>query len=136
MKRFNLEKYEYLLPIICSLVYFLTVKNIVSSLYYGLIAIVIALYFFPLKLILISKNRNNFGQNKFVRIFSFLVISTIAILPMLILVNNNQELVRVFKVVSLINCYFLFHSYIKEYDRSTLFTHIGFTILSSAVIGI
>lgn len=136
MKKFSQEKYEYILPIICSIIYFLAIKNIIPNLFYAVFAILVSLYFFPLKLILKNNSTEDYDKNNLMRIISFIIISIISALSIIILINNNLDLRYIFKVLSIINVFLLIYFYIKKYNKSTLLTHFGFIIFTSAIIGI
>lgn len=136
MKNIIQKKHEFILPLIGSIIYFIAIKQIIPHLFYAVFAIFLSLYYFPLKLILNNNDFEYYGRNNLMRIISYILISILSALSIIILINNNLELINIFKILAIINFLLLIYFSFKNYDRSIILLHFGLMIFTSAIVGI
>ena len=108
-------KKDYMLLPILSVIYFLTIKSIISSSVYLLISIVISIYFFPIKLFLGNDSTLSNNKRRIVVLLSYFIISNIIALSALVAYQGDLGFIRsgIF-IYSLINVSFLIYFHMTE----------------------
>ncbi len=137
MKNLKIDKYEFLLPIIASIIYFFVVKQVIPKISYIVFASLISIYFFPMRFIFNKVLSENSLKNRLIELISILVFSIITVLSItLLFANTNSNLKILFEVFSIINVLFVLYYSIANNRKNTFITHLGFIVLTSAILGI
>ena len=135
MKTYYRKQYEYLLPLFCSLLYFLITKNKLPASIYVVFAIFISSYFIPIRQIL-NSIKEKYNSRSVFNIISSVNFTLLVFLSALIQSNHALNLLTLYKILSIFNFILLSYFYLKGFERSVVLTHLGFTVLTAAVIGL
>lgn len=127
-------KRDYILVLIISILYFLTVKNVIPSYVNLIIGVLVSLYFFPLKLF-IGKDFVTFPNRKRILIaLSYYIVSNIiALTGAVAYMDDWRFLHNAILIYGLINLAFLFYFYFTENVSYNFILTCCVTILISAV---
>ena len=137
MKNLKIDRYEFLLPIIASIIYFFTVKHVIPRIPYVIFASLISIYFFPMKLFFNKVLSDNLLKNRLTELTSILIFSMIAAFSIVLLFEKaNANLKILFEILSIINVLFVLYYSIIDNKRNTFITHLGFIVLTAAILGI
>lgn len=131
------QKRDYILVLLQSLVHFLTIKNIIPTVVYLVIAVLVSIYFFPIKLLLENKFLGVLNKKKAVLALSYFVISNIITLTALtVYLDSKGFLYTALLIYSLINFAFLLYFHFKENMRYNFILAFCVVILTSSVVGL
>ena len=133
----TLLKKDYLLVILCSVIYFLTVKGVIPAFTYLALAILISIYFFPVKLFIGNDFLSASNKKKAAKALSYFVVSNIIILNAVIIYVDGKEFLHItLSIYSIINLAFLFYFHFKENMHYNFILSVCATIFSSAAVGL
>ncbi len=137
MKNLNIDKYEFWLPIIASVIYFFTVKQVIPKISYAVFASLTGAYFFPIKLFLDKTMSDNILENRLVELISILIFTLISGFSILLLFENTNANLKIsFELLSIINVLFVLYYSITDNRKNTFITHLAFTVLTAALLGV
>ncbi len=137
MKNLTLYKFEFLLPVIVSILYFLQVKQVIPITLYVIFASLTGIYFFPVKLLFDKTLSNNHLKNKLLEIISISIFSIIIIFSIILLYEKaNVSLKISFEILSIVNVLLAIYYSMIDNRGNTFVTHLGFIVLTSAILGI
>jgi hypothetical protein len=136
MKTF-LNKYNFLLPLISSILYGLALFNLFPNFLYSFVIIIFSLYFFPVKDLM---NRDNINTKemkiKVIPIFANFCLSVLLALSIPYLYLNNLNLKQIISILGIINVILLMYFYVKDENNKRSLIHLCFIFFTSALLGI
>lgn len=137
MTKTNILKKDYILILILSVLYFLSVKNVIPTFAYLIIALVGSFYFFPIKLFLDKNLFNETRNKKIAKILSYFVIGNIIVFSALMLYVDGPGFFRnSLFVYGILNSILLFYFYFTENVSSNFILSACTIILISATTSI
>lgn len=108
-------KKDYILLLILSVMYFLTVKDALPATIYLVFALLVSLYFFPIKLFLGSAHIESSQKRKIIVLLSYFVISNIIALTVLATYQTDFGFIRIaILIYTILNIAFLFYFHMTE----------------------
>ena len=129
-------KRDYLLLPILSVMYSLTVKDVLPSTIYLISALLVSVYFFPIKLFLGSGLMESTNKKRIVVLLSHFIISNIIALSALQAYQTDLGLIRTgLAIYGLINVAFLLYFHFTESGSYYFFLACCAVILTFATIG-
>ncbi|MCL8008412.1 hypothetical protein M8845_13365 [Gelidibacter japonicus] len=133
----TLLRNDYILVLLMSVMHFLTIKNIIATFVYLVVAVVVSIYFFPVRLFLGNDFLSESNKKKVVLALSYFVISNIITLTALIMYADGKGFLHTTLLIyHIINMAFIFYFHFKENMRYNFILSICVTFLSSAVVGL
>lgn len=128
---------DYILVLLMSLMCFLTIKNVFPGFGYLVIAVLVSIYFFPVKLYLGNELLNASKKNRVALILSYFVISNIITLTALTLYLDGKGFIHTVTLIyGIINFAFLLYFHFKENMRYNVILSMCTIVLSSVVGGL
>jgi hypothetical protein len=132
----EIKRLGYLVPVSVSILYFLTVKQVVPDIIYMIIGVLTALYYFPVKLLLFNNNFKESTVRTKVNVLSsnllFSIILSFSILS--IYLEDSENLSNFVGVFAIINFIALVYYYVTEKNSHYFIMHFCFLILISAIM--
>jgi hypothetical protein len=132
----EIKRLGYLVPVSVSILYFLTVKQVVPDIIYMIIGVLTALYYFPVKLLLFNNNFKESTVRTKVNVLSsnllFSIILSFSILS--IYLEDSENLSNFVGVFAIINFIALVYYYVTEKNSNNFIMHFCFLILISAIM--
>lgn len=117
--------------------HFLTIKNVIATFVYLVVAVVVSIYFFPVRLFLGNDFLSESNKKKVVLALSYFVICNIITLTALIMYADGKGFLHTTLLIyHIINMAFIFYFHFKENMRYNFILSICVTFLSSAVVGL
>ncbi|HUH27995.1 hypothetical protein [Gelidibacter sp.] len=133
----TLLKKDYILVLLQSVMHFLTIKNVIPAVVFLVIAVLVSIYFFPVKLFLRNEFLSESNKKKVVLALSYFVISNIIILTALtVYLDSKGFLHTALLIYSIINLAFLLYFHFKENMRYNFILAFCVVILTSGVVGL
>ncbi|MCK0125460.1 hypothetical protein MWU76_13765 [Gelidibacter sp. F2691] len=130
-------KKDYFLVLLISVLYFLTVKNVLPVAAYLVIAIISSIYFFPMKLFLGEAIDNASKKKHILTAFSYFVTSNIITLTALVFFQEEPGFIHTALLIyGLINLGFLIYFYWTEKSSYNLILCCCVLVLTSAKFAI
>lgn len=130
----TLLRKDYTLVLLISILYFLTIKEVVPEFAYLVIAVMISIYFFPIKLLLGNDISDASNKKKVTLAVSYFVISNIIALTALTAYFDRKGLIlTAIHIYSFINFAFLLHFHFKENMRYNVILSVCTIVLTSAM---
>ncbi|TXE07466.1 hypothetical protein ES711_11920 [Gelidibacter salicanalis] len=130
-------KRDYVLVLLISVLYFLTVKNVVPVVAYLVIAVISSIYFFPVKLFLGDAFDNTSKKKHILAALSYFVTSNIITLTASVFFQEESGFVHTtLGIYALINLGFLFYFYWTEKSRYNVILCCCVLVLTSAKFAI
>jgi hypothetical protein len=132
----NSKRLMYLLPVAASILYFITVKQVLSNSIYMLIAVILSVYYFPIQPVLLLNRVNEstlrvkaqfFGTNL---LFSILICLSILNLY----IGDNRALNNIIGIFAIVNFMATIYYYMTEKLGENVILHFLFLVFVSAVI--
>lgn len=134
MTKQDILKKDYILILLLSVLYFLSVKNVIHNFAYLIIALAISFYFFPIKLILDKSLFTQPKKLKIIKVISYFIISSIvAFSALLFYTDSGPGFFRnALFVYGLLNMILLFYFYFTENISSNFILSACTVVLISA----
>ena len=131
-----LIKYEYLLPLVVSVLLFLTLRDSFSSLLYTVIVAIAGVYFFPLRDFVLGDDLQWKEKNiDFIGLLASFFLSVIlAISVPFLYLSENESIKLIIKILALINFAFLVYFYFKDQDNKRSILHFCFTFFTAVLM--
>ncbi|WP_299397354.1 hypothetical protein [uncultured Gelidibacter sp.] len=130
-------KKDYIAILIISVLYFLMIKNVVPATVYLIIAIIVSLYFFPLKLFLKDSTVSVSKKKTFIGALSYYVTGNIIALSALVSFQDGPGFINTaITIYSLINFGLLVYFYMTENISYNFILTCCVTLLTAAVSAI
>ena len=130
-------KRDYLILPILSVMYFLTVKEVLPTTTYLISALLVSFYFFPIKLFLGSELMKFSNKRKIIVLLSYFVISNIVALTILAIYSVDFGFIRIaILIYSFLNIAFLFYFHFTESGSYNFILACCTVLLTSAVVGV
>ena len=127
------NKLDPILALLAFVLLFLTRKEVLPNFIYSIIAGIIALYFFPIKFLLIKKQGSE--DSKALKVFSYLTLAGLLDLSIIYLFASPDGIFRtLLSIISIINVGFAYYYLAKGKDLNMSILHFSFCFLSSASI--
>ena len=137
MKNSTLYKFEFLLPILASILYFFAVKQIIPKTLYVIFASITGVYFFPVKLLFDKTFSGKQLENKLTELISILIFSLLMVFPIILLFDKANITLKIsVDLLSIINVLFAIYYSVIDNRKKTFVTHLGFTVLTAAILGV
>lgn len=137
MTKQEILKKDYILLLLLSVMYFLTVKEALSASIYIVFALLVSLYFFPIKLLLGTVPVTISNKKKVIILFSYFIISGIIALTVLTRYEADFGLFRTtIAVYGLINFGFLIYFFVSENVSYNFILTLCAGFLTSAAAGL
>ncbi len=132
----TLRKYDYLLPLLAFILFFLTQRNHFPFFLYAIMMVIMGLYFFPLKNLILEGNLQLKEKNiDFLGLFANFILATILASSVLFLYKNDiGSLDLSIKILVFINFAFLVYFYFKDDDNNRSLLHLCFTFFATALV--
>jgi hypothetical protein len=131
MKRL-LNKTDWIIPLIAYVIYFFTVKILIPSAVYIVVACLFSLYYFPFRFL---TNRTEFKNNCFFYILSCFICSAILVLSVLdVAVPITDFLRNTVGVIGILSVLSSFYALDKLKSERLFVVHQGITFLVSGVL--
>lgn len=126
----------YLVPIAVSILYFITVKQVVPNIIYLILVVLISLYYFPIKLILFfNHSKESTVRDKMQVLLSNLLFSIILSLSILnIYLVGSEGLSNIIGIFAILNFLAIIYFYATDKISYNFIMHFCFLILISAVM--
>ena len=120
MKNLTLFKFEFLLPVLASVLYFFTVKQVTPKLLYIIFASITGVYFFPVKLLFDKTFSGKQLKDKLAKLISILIFSLIMVFSMILLFYKANIILKgSFEILSILNVLFaIYYSVIDNRKKS------------------
>ena len=137
MKIFDFLTKEFLLPLLLTILFFLSSNGIISEILYVIIALFTSFYFFPLRIIINPIIINSTKQQKLLLSLSSFILSTIVILSILgfyIDLTSDTFFKLAVYTLGFLNVFFLFYFHYVNQPRSIFITHFCFMFLIALMI--
>ena len=130
------KKLEFLVPVAVSVLYFFTVKEIIPPLVYLFLAVLIGVYYFPIKLIVfINNSKEAPARSKIQVMASSLIFSIILFLSIINLyLEESNSLKSIIGLFTIINFMGLIYYYVIEKNTHNFILHFCFLVLISALL--
>lgn len=133
----TLLRNDYIFVLLMSVMYFLTIKNVFPTFVYLVIAVLVSIYFFPVKLFLGNEFLSAPNKKKVALALSYYVISNIITLTALIIyVDGKGFLHTTLLIYHIINLAFLLYFHFTENMRYNFVLSFCVVILSPASVGL
>lgn len=130
-------KKDYILLLLLSVLYFLTIKGFVPAIIYLILALLVSFYFFPVKLFLGSNLEKYSTNKKIIVLLSYFVIGNIIALTTLVASQADLKFVRTaIFIYGFVNIAFLIYFHLTESGSYNVRLTAYTLILISAVVGI
>ncbi len=130
-------KRDYLILPILSVMYFLTVKEVLPTTTYLISALLVSFYFFPIKLFLGSELMKSSNKRKIIVLLSYFVISNIVALTIVATYSVDFGFIRIaILIYSFLNIAFLFYFHFTESGSYNFILACCTVLLTSAVVGV
>lgn len=130
-------KRDYLILPILSVMYFLTVKEVLPTTTYLISALLVSFYFFPIKLFLGIELMKSSNKRKIIVLLSYFVISNIVALTILAIYSVDFGFIRIaILIYSFLNIAFLFYFHFTESGSYNFILACCTVLLTSAVVGV
>lgn len=112
----NLIKKDYILILILVILRFLSSKNVIPNFSYLMIALIVSIYFFPVKLFLDKSLFNETKSKKIAKMLSYFIIGNIIIFSALLFYidDRNDFIATTFLVYGLLNTILFFYFFFTE----------------------
>ncbi len=112
----NLIKKDYILILILVILRFLSSKNVIPNFSYLMIALIVSIYFFPVKLFLDKSLFNETKSKKIAKMLSYFIIGNIIIFSALLFYidDRNGFIATTFLVYGLLNTILFFYFFFTE----------------------
>lgn len=125
-----LTRIEIIFPFVASFIVFLAAKNHIDTVVYLIVAIVFSFYFFPMKLIVDSK------EKKWFQIVTSVLFANILILIAIYLINPELSVIKTILGMSSILCIVLlvYKHFFEKLSVRLFFLLLGFNVLASSFI--
>ncbi len=137
MKNLNLYKFEFLLPVLASVLYFFSVKQVIPKVLYVVFATATGIYFFPIKLFFDKIFSGKMLKDKLIELISIMIFSLLAVFSFFLLLGKANATIKTsFEILSILNVLFVIYYSVFDYRKDAFIVHLGFTILTSAVMGV
>lgn len=132
----TLKKYDYLLPLIAAVLFFLTQRAILPTLIYTIFIVLAGVYFFPLKDVILGDNLKLKEKNiDFLGLFANFILSVLLVISVLFLyLNDNDSFKMIIKILALINFGFLVYFYFKDKDNKRSIIHFCFVFFTANLL--
>ncbi len=124
-----LKKYDHLLPLIAAVLFFLTQRDTFPVLVYTIFIVLIGVYFFSLKDVILGDNFQLKEKDvDFLGLFANFIISVLLVIsvPFLYL-NDNDSIKMIIKILALINFALLIYFNLKNHLLCRWSCSDGFT---------
>ena len=131
----SLNKYDYLLPLIAMVLFFLTERDVLPTLIYTIFIVLMGVYFFPLKDVILGDNLQLKEKNiDFLGLFANFILSVLLVISVLFLyLNDNDSIKMIIKILALINFGFLVYYYFKDNDNKRSIIHLCFVFFTAGL---
>lgn len=131
----TLLRKDYILVLLMSLICFLTIKSVFPGFVYLVIAVLVGIYFFPVKLYMGNELLNASNRKRVALILSYFVISNIIILTALTVYLDGEGFIHnTILIYSIINLVFLLYFHFMENMRYNVILSLCTMVLISAVM--
>lgn len=125
---------DYILVLLVSVTYFLTIQNVIPSYVNLIIAVLVSLYFFPIKLFIGNDFVKFPNKKKILVALSYYIVSNVITLTALVAYMDDLAFLHTtIFIYGLINLVFLFYFYFTENVSYNFILTCCVTILVSAV---
>ncbi len=139
IKRFMKNKIGYFIPLLVTIAYFLTIKQVISPSAYVIIAVPLGIFYFPLSMVVTKTLPYSVHSvSRFQELcsnFLFSIILSLTIISVF-LSEVNTVLHVVTAIVATIANIFTIYCYIKEKLSYNLAVYLCFTILAVGILAI
>ncbi|MCD6544714.1 MAG: hypothetical protein J7K34_09420 [Flavobacteriaceae bacterium] len=128
-----LKKYDYLLPLIAAVLFFLTQRDTFPTLVYTIFIVLMGVYFFPLKDIVLGNNLQLKEKNiDFLGLFAnFILMALLAMSVYLLFFDSNESIQWLIRILFFINFSFLVYFYMKDDDTKRSIVHLCFIFFAT-----
>lgn len=132
----TLKKYDYLLPLIAMVLFFLAQREVLPTLIYTIFILLAGVYFFPLKDVILGDNFQLKEKNiDFLGLFANFILSVLLVISVLFLyLNDNDSIKMIIKILALINFGFLVYYYFKDKDNKRSIIHLYFVFFTAGIL--
>lgn len=134
----KLFKYDFIIPIIASLLFFFTLKLELPYYIYSFVIVIFGMYFFPIKDILFfNEYKNSKRKIIFLSLLANLALSLILIMSIMYLyIIDGSSLKLLINILTIVNILFLIYFYLFDNTRNRIIIHFCFIFFTAALIGI
>lgn len=134
MTKQNILKKDYILLLLLSVLYFLSIQKVIPNFVYLIIALINSFYFFPIKLFLDKSLFTGPMKRKVIKVFSYFIISSIIVFSALLFYTDdgNNFIRTTLFVYGMLNLILLFYFYFTENISSSFILSVCTSILVSA----
>lgn len=134
MTKQDILKKDYLLILLLSVLYFLSVKNVIHNFAYLIIALISSLYYFPIKLFLDKSLFTQPIKKKVIKVLSYFIIGNIiAFSGLLLYIDGSGFFRNALFVYGMLNLILLFYFYFTESISTSFILSLSTIILISAI---
>ena len=132
----TLRKYDYLLPLLAYILFFITQRNHFPFFLYAIVMVIMGLYFFPLKDLVLEGNFQLKGKNiDFLGLFANFILAMLLAVSVIFLYKDNIGSMDFFvKILVFINFAFLVYFYFKDDNNNRSLVHLCFIFFSTALV--
>jgi len=135
MKEHITKKLDPILALLIFALYFLTEKQVVPNIMYFAISILLALYFFPIKLFTKHWKDDAPGNLRTIYFFSFLLIAIlISLSTVLVYLDDSKIFYNITLVISIINILMAYIYFIRKYPSYLFVLHFSISFLGAALL--
>jgi len=133
----SILKKDYLLILVLSVLCFFTIKQIIPNAIYLILAILLGIYFFPLKLIINSDFINKTESSKILFIALNMLASIIIVLSSLLFYVDANSIFSVIVSYSGIAVFLLLiYSYLKNKNKYFIYLSLSILWLNAGILAI
>ena len=137
MKNLTLYKFEFMLPILASVLYFFVIKQVIPEIVFVIFASLIGVYFFPVKLLFDKTLSDKLLKNKLMELISILIFVLLAVFSIILLFEKANTTLKVsFEILSIFNVLFAIYYSVIDNRENTFVTHLGFIVFTAAIMGV
>ncbi len=127
-------KYEFFLPFIAAVLFFFTRKVPLPDIIYTVFAILMAIWYFPLRLVLGDFLKKGDSKNSFVIISSSIISSLIVAISVVLLHNAESFFFKTtFQLLGILNVFLIYYFHFTSREARLFFSHLGLLFLTSVV---
>lgn len=135
MKTNIILRVEIILPYLAALMFFMMSKLQFSSAWYFIFAALMALYFFPLRLLIHAITKEKTLKDRIVFFLSSVLISIILALSAIYSFADSIEILRIILIIfCILNFLFLVYYFIMDKNISFLILHVGIAVLAVVML--
>jgi len=129
------KKVDYLLPVAVSFLYFFSVKHMIPTYLYLLVALPIAFYFFPIRLLLQNRSAGdlNVKMKVIMAAVNFLFSAILALSIVQLYIEDSAKVSLSISVLAIINVLAAIYYFVREKSSNNFIIHLCFAILTGAI---